>query len=772
MLQTSPRSSVVPFIILSLASVFIFAFPYYTHANTTLLHEFAGGAEDGQYPEGSLVLNASSTFFGVTTEGGDAGRGAIFSMHITGAAFTLLHEFAGGAEDGQQPEGPLTLDGTTLYGVTLAGGDDNLGTVFSIQTNGTGFTILHEFSGGTGDGQYPEGSLVLNGTTLYGVTSQGGDDNLGTVFSIQTNGTGFTILHEFSGSTGDGALPDDSSLVIDGTTLYGVTYAGGDDNKGTVFSIQKNGTGFTILHEFSGGTDDGSWPTGALTLDVDGIYGVTIGGGYDLVGTIFYINTDGDGFTLLHEFAGGTGDGDTPGGAFTLDGETLYGVTRYGGDSNWGTVFSFPADTPPTYTISTSINPAGAGTVSCTQNPVPEGENSTCTATPNAGYTFSAWSGDCTGATCTLSNVTSDKSVTASFTQNSYAVTATAGANGSISPSSRNVLHGSTTTFAVTPNTGYSASATGCNGTLSGTTYTTGAITGVCAVSASFTRTSSGGGGGGSSSNINKKPTLTLTASPSSITSGQSSKLTWKSTNATKCVASNGWSGSKSLSSSKTVLPTKTTTYTLTCTGTGGAVTKNVSVNVRPANAQNNPVLPIDKKLGKWFALTYPNHESFQGTHYWYQYSAVDLNLDLPKFDTDNGKDVHAIQSGTVVKLTDTYLVIKHNAPLILENGTVIKEWYSHYGHMSNKVSKGTSVKKGDVIGKISGVGTNNNHLHFSIYRSEVSDKINAISPYWLPGDYRDRTLYADYACWIDSKCIREPAGLYESRIFLQTPKK
>ncbi len=56
-------------------------------------------------------------------------------------------------------------------------------------------------------------------------------------------------------------------------------------------------------------------------------------------------------------------------------------------------------------------------------------------------------------------------------------VTATAGANGTISPATRTVAHGATTTFTVTPTMGYSASVTGCGGTLSGTSYTTGPIT-------------------------------------------------------------------------------------------------------------------------------------------------------------------------------------------------------------------------------------------------------------------------------------------------------
>lgn len=68
---------------------------------------------------------------------------------------------------------------------------------------------------------------------------------------------------------------------------------------------------------------------------------------------------------------------------------------------------------PATYAI--TVNAGTGGTASCSPNPVTHGSSSTCTATPNAGYSFSSWSGDCTGGTCTLSNVTSAKTVTASF---------------------------------------------------------------------------------------------------------------------------------------------------------------------------------------------------------------------------------------------------------------------------------------------------------------------------------------------------------------------
>ncbi len=85
-------------------------------------------------------------------------------------------------------------------------------------------------------------------------------------------------------------------------------------------------------------------------------------------------------------------------------------------------------------------------------------------------------------------------------------------------------------------------------------------------------------------------PTVALTASPTTITAGGSSVLTWTSKNATSCDASGGWTGSKGDSGSFTVAPTSTTTYVLTCVGSNGSDDASTLITVRTATPA--PVAP------------------------------------------------------------------------------------------------------------------------------------------------------------------------------------
>lgn len=95
-----------------------------------------------------------------------------------------------------------------------------------------------------------------------------------------------------------------------------------------------------------------------------------------------------------------------------------------------------------------------------------------------------------------------------------------------------------------------------------------------------------GGGdsGGGSTPAPSAPPTVTISASPTSVDAGASSTLTWSSTNATSCTASQGWSGTKPTSGSESTGPLQqSSTYSLSCAGTGGTTSAQAIVGVNSA---------------------------------------------------------------------------------------------------------------------------------------------------------------------------------------------
>jgi uncharacterized repeat protein (TIGR03803 family) len=317
----------------------------------TLLHSFSGNsAINGESPEGSLTISGS-TLYGMTYGGGAVQStqqfGTIFKVNTDGTGFAILHSFTATPSDGSHPYGSLTLSGSTLYGMTELGGEAGYGVIFKINTDGSGFSLLHSFDyNDRSDGCYPHGSLILSDSTLYGMTRSGGVDYWGTIFKINTNGSGFGLLHSFAGGTSDGSGPR-GSLAISGSTLYGMAVGGGTNGKGTIFRINTDGSAYGNLHSFAGGASDGHNPHDSLTILGSTLYGMTIYGGSESGGTIFRINMDGSEFGLLHSFASSSwsaSNGHYPRGSLIAYGATLYGMTDGGGASGKGVVFRINAD--------------------------------------------------------------------------------------------------------------------------------------------------------------------------------------------------------------------------------------------------------------------------------------------------------------------------------------------------------------------------------------------------------------------------------------------
>jgi uncharacterized repeat protein (TIGR03803 family) len=321
---------------------------------------FAYANSDGAFPKAGLVLSGN-TLYGTTDGGGTNGIGVVFTVKTDGTDFTNLHTFAGG--DGVQPDAGLLLSGNTLYGTASGGGTNNNGTIFAVNTDGTGFTNMHTFSATVyngsffvnSDGANPLAGLVLSGNTLYGTTRIGGTNGNGTVFAINTDGTGFTDVHSFTGSNGGGAPV--AGLILSGNSLYGTTAGGGTNDNGTVFAINTDGTDFTNLHSFTG--NDGANPEAGLILSRNTLYGTTSYGGTNGAGTVFAINTDGTGFATLYSFTAGSTsvtnrDGANPQAGLTLYGNALYGTAQGGGTNGWGTVFSLSLPQPLQLSITLS----------------------------------------------------------------------------------------------------------------------------------------------------------------------------------------------------------------------------------------------------------------------------------------------------------------------------------------------------------------------------------------------------------------------------------
>ena len=117
----------------------------------------------------------------------------------------------------------------------------------------------------------------------------------------------FSVIYTFTNSPGAGN--QNSSLILESNTLYGTTYYGGSSSNGTVFKVNTDGSGYTVLKDFSTLSDsypytnnDGAWPSARLVLYGNTLYGTTQDGGSLGGGTVFRVNTDGNGYTNLKNF--------------------------------------------------------------------------------------------------------------------------------------------------------------------------------------------------------------------------------------------------------------------------------------------------------------------------------------------------------------------------------------------------------------------------------------------------------------------------------------
>jgi uncharacterized repeat protein (TIGR03803 family) len=228
-----------------------------------------------------LVAASDGYFYGTNNNGGANADGAIFRMTLKGA-ITTRYSFTGGT-DGEYPQGPLVLAGDgLLYGTTSAGGQNGNGALFNLAPSSKKVKPLYSFtalngSGVNNDGATPLAGLVAAGDgNLYGTTSLGGTNAVGTAFRIATGGGSFASLASFTGNPGFFGTEATATLMenTDGS-FYAVTKNMGENSAGYLYKLAYNFLNITWCCNRWLVLDQ---PVTVLGQNLEGAVSVTIGG--------------------------------------------------------------------------------------------------------------------------------------------------------------------------------------------------------------------------------------------------------------------------------------------------------------------------------------------------------------------------------------------------------------------------------------------------------------------------------------------------------------
>ncbi|MBK8550953.1 MAG: hypothetical protein IPL53_07795 [Ignavibacteria bacterium] len=203
-----------------------------------------------------------------------------------------------------------------------------------MDNTGKDYKVVYNFEDGADNGLGKEShhdAMLYYNNSLYGAALFGGIKNSGVIFKINPDGTGYSPIHIFKEGPDDGSQPHSGVIAVD-NVFYGMTAEGGSGGKGTLYRMNTDGSDFAVLYSFL--KETGHNGHGRLTLGSSGktLFGITKSGGADDLGVIFSYDLPDSTYKVLHTFQKGSDNGNTTEHGFlTREGGTLFGMTKSGG---------------------------------------------------------------------------------------------------------------------------------------------------------------------------------------------------------------------------------------------------------------------------------------------------------------------------------------------------------------------------------------------------------------------------------------------------------
>ncbi len=320
----------------------IFQYDYVTNTYTKKL-DF-NGTVNGSHSMSSLMQASDGKLYGMTKEGGGSDKGVIFQYDPVTNTYVKKMDF-NGAANGTNPNGDLmqAADGK-LYGMTCFGGSNNNGVLFYYDPVTDIYTKKLDLSQSGGGGSNPAGGLLeASDGNLYGVTSAGGTNNKGVLFQYVPSTGVYTKKWDFTVSLAtDGASPVCSLIQASDGNLYGMASAGGVGNTGCLFKYTLATGNYSLMLNGFGGVN-GKCPLGSLMQASDGkLYGMTYIGGSAATGVLFQYDLNTNTYVKKLNLGGDDIDGSKPVSSLikAANGK-LYGMTNTGGIFSSGVIFEY-----------------------------------------------------------------------------------------------------------------------------------------------------------------------------------------------------------------------------------------------------------------------------------------------------------------------------------------------------------------------------------------------------------------------------------------------